>query len=138
VEFLNLVWTSFVSIVAPLIGTIAGILGLIILSKIMKSFGLKVDQQQLGALADAAGRATKAVEAWSAKKMAASGASPSSKEKADKAVSMVKTFLSNNKLYDLADNKITEAIEAKLGEQAVELDDIVTLIQNRKKGSTGN
>jgi len=137
-EFLELILSSFLSVIAPIIGTIAGILGLIILSKIMKSFGLKVDQQQLSALADAASRATKSVEAWAAKQAAASGTAPSSKAKAEKAVAMVKTFLSDNKIYNLAEDKISEAIESKLGENAIELDDITNLIQNRKKASVGN
>jgi hypothetical protein len=132
------VWASFVSIIAPIIGTLAGIFGLIILSKIMKGFGLKVDQAQMAALADAAGRATKATEAWAAKIVAANGTKPSGKDKAAKAVAMVKTFLGDNKLYNLADAKIAEAIEAKLGEDAIGLDDIVSVIQNRKKKTSGN
>lgn len=129
---LELVWASFVNVVAPVLGTVAGVVGLILLTKLLKSLGLTVDQKQLDALATAANQATKAVEAWAAKKIADGGQKPSAKEKAEKAVSMVKTFLSNNKLYDIAEDKIVAAIESKLGENAYDLDNIVQIIRDRK------
>jgi len=138
VEFLNLVWASFVSIIAPVIGTIGGVLLLILLTKLMKSLGLTVNQKQLDAVGAAADKATKAVEAWAAKKIAEGGSKPASKEKAEKAVAMVKTFLSDNKLYNIGEDQIAAAIEAKLGENAVGLADIVDTVQAKKKASTGN
>jgi len=50
---------------------------------------------------------------------------------------MVKTFLANNKLYDIADDKIAAAIEAKLGEDAPALSDLVSIIHAAKGTKKG-
>lgn len=138
----ELVWASFVNVIAPVLGTVIGAVLLLLLTKLLKRWGIEVDQKQLEALATAAGRAVKATEAWAAKKAADSDAKPSSKDKAEKAVGMVKTFLANQKLYDIAEDKITAAIEAKLGEDANELDMLVEIVRNRKDSdkdtSSGN
>jgi len=136
-EFLTLVWTSFVSVIAPVLGTIAGILLLLVIAKVLKWMGLQVDQKTMDAVSAAAGRAVKAVEVWAAKKQLDGGAKPESVEKAQKATAMVKTFLANNKLYDIADDKIAAAIEAKLGEDAPALSDLVSIIHAAKGTKKG-
>ena len=136
-EFLTLVWTSFVSVIAPILGTIAGVLLLLIIGKIFKWMGLKVDQQTMDAVSAAAGRAVKSVEVWAANEQVKNGVKPESIAKANKATAMVKTFLSNNKLYDIAEDKIAAAIEAKLGEDAGELTDLVNIIQANKGAKKG-
>lgn len=137
-EFLELIFAAFINIIAPVIGTIAGVLGLILLTKVMKSMGLTVSQKQMDALGIAADKATKSVETWAAKKVAEGGTKPATQAKTEKAVAMVKTFLSDQKLYDVAEDKISAAIEAKLGENAIGLADIVDVIQAKKKASVGN
>ena len=114
-EVFTLVWTSAVSVVAPVLGTIAGLLLLVLLAKFFKWIGLKVDQTQLQILADAAGRAVRSVEAWAAKK-AATGSKPDSVDKAKKATEAVKSFLDDNGLYEIADEKIAAMIEAVISE----------------------
>lgn len=136
-EVLTLVWTSAVSVVAPVIGTIAGLLLLVLLAKFFRWLGLKVDQTQLQILADAAGRSVRSVEAWAAKR-AAAGAKPESVEKAKKATESVKAFLADNNLYQIADEQIAAMIEAKLGEDAAQLDDLVKIIHTAKKQALGN
>jgi len=133
---LELIWASFVNVIAPVLGTLAGVVGLLLLTKLLKSLGLSVEQKQLGALAEAARQAVTATEAWAEKKAADSGAKVASKEKAAKAVGIVKTFLVNQQLYNIAEDKIVAAIEAKLGEDAQHLDLIVETIRNRKSEKT--
>jgi len=133
---LELIWASFVNVIAPVLGTLAGVVGLLLLTKLLKSFGLSVEQKQLEALATAARQAVTATEAWAEKQAADSGAKVASKEKAAKAVGIVKTFLANQQLYNIAEDKIVAAIEAKLGEDAQHLDLIVETIRNRKSEKT--
>jgi hypothetical protein len=133
---LELIWASFVNVIAPVLGTLAGVVGLLLLTKLLKSLGLSVEQKQLDALATAARQAVTATEAWAEKKAADSGAKVASKEKAAKAVGIVKTFLANQQLYNIAEDKIVAAIEAKLGEDAQHLDLIVETIRNRKSEKT--
>jgi hypothetical protein len=133
---LELIWASFVNVIAPVLGTLAGVVGLLLLTKLLKSLGLSVEQKQLDALATAARQAVTATEAWAEKKAADSGAKVASKEKAAKAVGIVKTFLTNQQLYNIAEDKIVAAIEAKLGEDAQHLDLIVETIRNRKSEKT--
>lgn len=135
-EILTLVWTSAVSIVAPVLGTIAGLLLLVLMAKFFKWIGLKVDQAQLQILSDTAGRAVRSVEAWSAKR-AAAGSKPGSAEKAKKATEFVKAFLADHNLYQIADEQIAAMIEAKLGEDAAQLDDLVKLIHTTKAQASG-
>jgi len=136
-EVFTLVWTSSVSVVAPVLGTIAGLLLLVLMAKFFKWIGLKVDQTQLQILSDAAGRAVRSVEAWAAKR-AAAGAKPESVDKAKRATEAVKAFLADNNLYQIADEQIAAMIESKLGEDAAQLDDLVKIIHTAKKQDSGN
>lgn len=138
---LEMIWTSFVQVVAPVLGTLVGLLLLALLTKLLKSLGLSVDQKQMAALTEAAINATTAVEAWAAKKQAENaGVKPSSKEKLEKAVTMVKAFLSNNSLYAIADDKIIAAIESMLGANVVDLQNLAASIRRERanKAPGGN
>ncbi len=141
---MSVIWASFISVIAPVLGTLAGLLVLAILSKIARKLGVSLTQEQIAAVAGAADLAIKSTEMWADAKIRESKIKPNSQEKLLHTVETIKGMLTKVNVYGIADTRITEIVNARFPTIAPDLDRFMAEYHKRKplptdvKVSSGN